>query len=47
MKNLLRTSLLLTAVIFAIGTVRLICSFCDVAAMIARYNGGKYDLSNK
>lgn len=47
MKNLLKTGLLLTAVIFAIGTVRMICSFCDVAAMIARYNGGKYDVSNK
>lgn len=47
MKILLRTSLLLTAVIFAIGTVRLICSFCDVAAMVARYNGGKYDISNE
>lgn len=47
MKNLLKTSLLLAAVVFVIGTVRMICSFCDVAAMIARYNGGKYDVSNK
>lgn len=47
MKNLLKTSLLLAAVVFAIGIVRLICSFCDVAAVVARYNGGKYDVSNK